>query len=124
MGSGEKIITDIDATLDQLLENQKILNRISASSHLDQELSALHKMQESLLAHLLYLDSYLKEKKEKKISSSTVHEKLLLFGKMSHKLVREIEESYIPRKKGIIKSGRSYLRKRKPLKTANSLPAR
>lgn len=119
MGSGEEIIAGIDATLDQLLENQKVLNRVSASSHLDQELSALRKMQESLIAHLLYLDGYLKEKKEKKSFSSTVHEKLLLFGKMSHKLVREMEASYVPQKKGVIKNGKPCLRKRKFLKTAS-----
>ncbi|MCB1109895.1 MAG: hypothetical protein KDK64_02850 [Chlamydiia bacterium] len=51
-----ELLTEIDATLDRLIENAAALQDVPSDSHLAE---ALQKTQESLLAHLLHLDTFL-----------------------------------------------------------------
>jgi len=51
-----EILKEIDATLDQLIKNAAALKDVADDTHLS---AALHKTQESLLAHLVHLDDFL-----------------------------------------------------------------
>jgi hypothetical protein len=50
-----KTLEDIELTLDKLIENQVLLNRVKKHLALDFEVEALLKTQESLRAHLFFL---------------------------------------------------------------------
>ena len=52
----QEILNEIDATLDQLIKNAAALKDVVEDTHLS---AALHKTQESLLAHLVHLDDFL-----------------------------------------------------------------
>jgi len=62
MHSSKDLIFEIDQTIDQLIENAKVLEIISAQSCYEHELNALEKTQESLIAHLIHMDEILKKK--------------------------------------------------------------
>ena len=49
-------LNEIDATLDQLIKNATALKNALDDPHLS---AALHRTQESLLAHLIHLDEFL-----------------------------------------------------------------
>lgn len=51
-----ELLTEIDATLDQLIENAAAMQEVQEGTLLAK---ALHKTQESLLARLLHLDGFL-----------------------------------------------------------------
>lgn len=59
--SKQEIFQDIDSTLDHLIENAEMLYDISSSNGYEDELHALEKTQESLLAHLVGMDRILEE---------------------------------------------------------------
>lgn len=48
-------LSDIEETLDRLIENQSMLNKIKEHYNLPVEVEALRKTQESLQAHLFFL---------------------------------------------------------------------
>ncbi len=85
------IIEEIDTTIDQLLENAKVLKKISADISYQTEMLALEKTQESLIAHLIHLDELLKKKdpssfsQQKPLLNSKVHHKLGRCGYLNHK---------------------------------------
>ena len=59
--SKKDILSDIDETLDQLLVNAEILTEIAHEAQLEEERLALESLQESLLSHLVNMDTLLKE---------------------------------------------------------------
>ncbi|NGX59444.1 MAG: hypothetical protein KR126chlam3_00595 [Chlamydiae bacterium] len=68
--SGEEIIEDIDATLEQLTQNAAALKVAKTSHHFDHEVENLERLQESLLARLMHRQSLLKmEQKQKTLES-------------------------------------------------------
>lgn len=90
MKSGEEILADIDATLDQLIENADIIKRVSLSSLFTSEVEALQKTQESLLARLMHMNDLLKSEKsesEKGESFCGIEQKMLRFGKLNAKMM-------------------------------------
>ena len=62
MHSKKDLIFEIDQTIDQLIENAKVIETIAAQSYYEHELDALEKTQESLIAHLIHMDEILKKK--------------------------------------------------------------
>lgn len=62
MHSNKDLIFEIDQTIDQLIQNAKVIETISAQTCYEQELNALEKTQESLIAHLIHMDEILKKK--------------------------------------------------------------
>jgi uncharacterized protein YjgD (DUF1641 family) len=88
-----EILQEIDVTLDQLIKNAAALTEISADPLYNAEVRALSKTQESLLAHLLHLDQFLKDKQKEK-SSSSIHQKLSIFSKLSADLAKTMKDSY------------------------------
>ena len=60
--SNKDLIYEIDQTIDQLIHNAKVLETIASQSCYEEELNALEKTQESLIAHLIHMDEILKKK--------------------------------------------------------------
>ena len=60
--SRREIRIEIDATLDRLLENEKVLQEVGRLTDYQSECMALKKMQESLIAHLMHMDELLHKK--------------------------------------------------------------
>jgi len=88
-----EILQEIDITLYQLIKNAAALTEISVDPVYKSEVNALSKTQESLLAHLLHLDQHLKDKQKEK-SSSSIHQKLSIFSKLSSDLAKTMQDSY------------------------------
>jgi len=89
MESGEEIIEDLDATLDQLIVNAKAMIKIGKSPLFNCEAEALEKTQESLLARLFYRQKILKERKREELCGRASrraaggHKKLARFNKLT-----------------------------------------
>ncbi|MCH9630285.1 MAG: hypothetical protein S4CHLAM37_02790 [Chlamydiia bacterium] len=82
INSNNDLLNEIDATIDQLVKNADVLKNISSKKEYLEEVEALEKTQESLLAHLIHMDELLKTKKTTSISgestllAKSVHNKL------------------------------------------------
>lgn len=83
---GKEIADDVDATIDQLLENQQALEKIEGNPLFSQERTALERAQESLLAHLTNMEGHLE--KEPVPRKRNVASKLSAFKKRSRRAVR------------------------------------
>ena len=95
--SGEEILSDIDATLDQLIENASVIKHISVSTLFTSEVEALQKTQESLLARLVHMNDLLKGQKksdegEKEESFSSIEQKILRFGKLNAQMINHVSD--------------------------------
>lgn len=95
--SGEEILADIDATLDQLIENANAVKPISTSALFTSEVEALQKTQESLLARLVHMNDLLKGQKkkedsEKKESFSSIEQKILRFGQLNAQIIHHVSK--------------------------------
>ena len=88
-----ELLNEIDATLDQLIKNAAALTEVSSDPLYNTEVEALQKMQESLLARLLHLDCFLKEKKEGK-TEHIIYDKLTIFSELSSSLAKKVQSSY------------------------------
>lgn len=58
LSSKEDIIDDIDATLDQLIENAEVLGEIATNPSYEEEAEALEKMQDALIKHLMTMEQF------------------------------------------------------------------
>lgn len=96
--STDDVLTEIDSTIDQLLENAKALKKISSKDFYQEEISALEKTQESLIAHLIHMDEILKKKDrashQQPLLASKVHDKLGRSGYLNQMLSKT--ESSVP----------------------------
>ena len=85
--SDEDLLAEIDATIDQLLENAKAMKEAKRDAHSNHEIQAFEKTQESLLARLIHRESILGlEKKQKMLQSirtEDVHKKIAEFARKS-----------------------------------------
>ena len=94
-----ELVDQIGQTLDQLIENATAVHDVSFENLSDAEKEAFDKTQESLIAHLLFMDKKLEEKREqnKKINKRScrykIEEKLSTFQKLDQE--RKIN-SYLP----------------------------
>lgn len=92
--STKDILEEIDTTINQLLENEKILKKIEKNTSFEEEASALQKTQESLIAHLIHMDTMLKRNREpaqkEPLLTSKVHEKLGRSGYLNQMLCKKV----------------------------------
>ena len=118
MHSNKDLIFEIDQTIDQLIENAKAIETISAQSCYEQELNALEKTQESLIAHLIHMDEILKKKSsfldgealaqslvDNKLSQSGYIKKMLQKKENLAEALHPVKESLKPKihkRKGIV----------------------
>ena len=90
--STDDVLAEIDTTIDQLLENAKALKKISSKTSYQEEVSALEKTQESLIAHLIHMDEILKKKdrasQQQPLLASKVHDKLGRAGYLNQMLCK------------------------------------
>jgi len=88
--SCEEILADIDATLDRLIENGDVIQKISIQPLFSSEVEALQKTQESLLARLLHMQNLLKGKPEESETAApleSIEQKMLRFGKLNAQMI-------------------------------------
>lgn len=94
LNSTQDILGDIDATLDTLIENASAMECLSENDDFHEEMLALGKMQESLLAHLKHLDDLLEEE-ALLIGENlfeTLEEKFETFGKLNSSLLKKSKQ--------------------------------
>lgn len=118
MHSNKDLIFEIDQTIDQLIENAKVIETISAQSCYEHELNALEKTQESLIAHLIHMDEILKKKSsfvdgealaqslvDSKLSQSRYIKKMLQKKENLEETLHPVKESLKPKihkRKGLV----------------------
>ncbi len=97
---GEDILLEIDGTLDQLIKNAEVIQKVDVKELSETEIDAFQKTQESLLQHLMHMDQFLVTKREslklqdKRSANFKIQEKLLRFEKMKssyHKNLAEVQ---------------------------------
>jgi hypothetical protein len=100
--SGEVILSDIDSTLDQLIRNADAMNRIKDRRLFTNEVKAMHKTQESLIARLMHMhELYENEKKtpeEQKPCLTRIENKLSKFGRLNAQMIAHLESGVKQRK--------------------------
>ena len=95
--SGQTILVDIDETLDQLIRNADAINCISDRRRFTNEIKAMHKTQDRLIARLLHMhETYENEKKEPEKRAETtqlsrIDNKLTKFGKLNARMINTLE---------------------------------
>ena len=82
--SGEEILADIDTTLDQLIQNAEVLQGVHFHVTCENEIEALQKTQESLMARLIHMDLLLKEEEKKGV----IKKKAECYGLLQEKIKR------------------------------------
>lgn len=92
--SSEKILADIDSTLDQLIRNAQLLRTVSIKTVPENEVEALHKTQESLMAHLIHMDELLEGKKVQKLKHENFGQKIQQFSRMNAKLMENVTKRF------------------------------
>lgn len=112
--SGEEIVANIDATLDQLIQNASVIKQLSTKKHYEEELMHLQKTQESLLSHLMHMDELLDHEQKKKqqiltaVDSKIVKTKLMKLSRLNDRVVKQVSKTLAykrkKRKKILLKS--------------------
>ncbi len=103
--SGEEVLVDMDDTLDQLIENAAMLNRISLDALFANEVQALQRTQESLLARLIHMNDLLdgEEKRGHFRKQPTVYTsietKITRFGRLNAELIEQVKQDMDSAKK-------------------------
>ena len=103
--SGEKILVDIDATLDQLIENAATMNQISLDTLLADEMQALQRTQESLLARLVHMNDLLEPDEKRSffrkqpIAYTSIENKIVRFGRLNAQLINQVKKDLSSAKK-------------------------
>ncbi len=120
--SSEEILADIDATLDQLIENADVMKIVSIESLFTCEVEALQKTQESLLARLVHMNDLLNDKKKNEESSdkgsfNSIEQKVLKFGKLNEQMIHRVS-SQLKRSKKSKKPRVGPHRRKGKIKTA------
>ena len=94
--NGEEILADIDATLDQLIKNAEAVRGISFDTLFENEVAALQKTQESLLAHVIHMDQLMGEEKKKtpqrrkSMRYQEIKQKVAEFTKLNSELIADV----------------------------------
>jgi hypothetical protein len=117
---GEEILSDIDTTLDKLIENAESISGVNLSNISKEEIDAFQKTQESLLAHLISMDQMLETKRKtlknpnKKSVNYQIQQKLIKFKDANNGFVKNMSKNL-----GIVQVKKPK-RKRRSLKKVSS----
>lgn len=90
MRSKEELLKDIDTTLDQLIQNAETIQAISTDSLFEEEICALQKTQQSLLAHLVHVDKHISRSAVS--TAGRLEKKMHLYQELAQKLPRAQSE--------------------------------
>lgn len=122
LSTGEEILADIDQTLDQLIENADIINRISFNALFTSEVQALQKTQESLMARLMHMHELLEKDQKQQMNTKKINplnqieKKLKEFGQLNARLIEYLVQKVKTSQKVQKPLIRPY-RKKQPIKT-------
>ena len=101
--SGEEILADIDITLDQLIRNAEVLRDASVKVISENEVESLQKMQESLLSHILLMDTLLSKKKKQELlqkkAAQQIQQKIATFSRLNLKLIKSVASKFTVKSK-------------------------
>ncbi len=115
ISSGETILADIDATLDQLIKNAELLRGLSYYQAEETEVDALQKTQESLLSRLLHMEEMMLKKKKSPSQQAALHQtirqKVSQFSRLNARLIKGVAHRF-----GVDKKRPRIGRNRKALK--------
>ncbi len=95
---GQDILMEIDGTLDQLIRNAEVIEKVDLKDLSETEIEAFKKTQESLLQHLLHMDEFLVAKRnslkmqDKRSASFKIQSKLLQFEKMKNSYHKNLSQ--------------------------------
>lgn len=95
----EEIYIEIESTIDQLIENAEAMNRALKTELTQVEIDAFQNTQESLLAHLIYMDRTLEsQRKELKLPneksiSSKLKKKMTKFEELNKQFIKHLPGS-------------------------------
>jgi|SRR5579872_4980208 len=98
--SEETILAEIDATLDQLIQNAVSVRGISLHSLHTNEVDALRKTQESLLARLVHMNKLLGEEQQKKQArkkspgTPEIDQKMAECGRLNRELMDKVSQRF------------------------------
>ena len=93
----KELLEEIDSTLDQLISNAEVLGKISSNPSYTEEVAALHKTQESLLARLMHLDQSLEKKR--RTEAESIRSKLENFSILNSSFNEEVATYFEGKKK-------------------------
>ena len=114
--SSEEILSDIASTLDHLIENADVINKISCTTLFVSEVEALQKTQESLLARLVHMNDLLKNPKHEPLEESpftSIEQKILRFGKLNAQMINHVSGRIKRAKKNRTPKVRAHRKKEK-----------
>ena len=92
----EELLAELDATLDQLIQNASVFNESDLYVLELIEIDSLHKTQESLLARFAHTQERLSPKAETE-KCEKIQEKLLKFGHLNANLIDSFSKQFRPR---------------------------
>ena len=107
--SGEEILADIDATLDQLICYANAAQNMALD---DLEVEALQKTQESLLARLIHMDNLLanERKKPKAKSYQDFQQKIARYSRLNAQLIDGVASQFARRSKARLSKTKARVR--------------
>lgn len=88
--SSESILAKMDSTLDQLIQNAKMMQSISLTSLQTHEIEALQKTQESLLANLIHMDKLLDGEQKKKLTETNLKDKVVQYHLLNQQMTKRM----------------------------------
>ena len=92
----EQILAEIDATLNQLITNTKMIRDVPMKELSGSELQAIHNTQESLLARLVHTSDLINERDRRKMQTQKenplipLHEKIKKFSQLNALVIEKI----------------------------------
>lgn len=98
---GEDILSEIDSTLDRLIQNAEAFQKVEPNTLSEFECDAFQKTQESLLHHLIHMNQFLETKREtikthqNKNASCELKQKLAKFEKIRSSCTQKRHRSLI-----------------------------
>jgi len=110
---GEEILTEIDSTLDQLIQNAELIQNTNLDELSETEIEGFQKMQESLIQHLIHMDQHLEAKRKnlkvlnKRSSSYQIQEKFVKFEKLKSEYHKNITQTKIKSRTGFLSKRKS-----------------
>jgi hypothetical protein len=92
----EELLAELDATLDQLIQNASVFSESDLRLLEPVEINSLHKTQESLLARFASTQERMKESSKEK-SYEKIQEKLEQLGRLNASLINSFSKQFQPR---------------------------
>lgn len=94
--ASEDLLADIDSTLDQLICNVQAVDQAPFASLTKEELEALQKTQESLLARLMHAPTPAIDKRSS--ASRAIEQKVAEFGRLNSRFLRSFSRRFKTRR--------------------------